>query len=715
MRFPKLREGSQYRVTIPALCGGVNLNDAPNLVEDDQLTDVKNMWWKDQALRTRPGLYTDETHGALSVHDEDFYIDSKEQKGYKNDHFDLIGDEDYYRTIFEITRDEENKSCNIYIKRLFYDGTVCIPWDTAIGTTGDVVPASGMYIDLTGNSNDIFYGHEGLVIFNTGDVYGTPYKYDGGFVDMREDIYAPLVMVNGVGATSVGDAKVTGTFYEGYNLLTPRFRARFTTDGKGIYFFLPQKNLANSEITGSYVMAGGQTFSFTIPKNSSVSTQSVSGLSVEVSRTGGYFWFKNASGAVACPSAGISSNVEITASKTGEDTFCVIGDMTFYTWFGGDSSGINGGSRLFVGGNPQRPNLIHWSDINNPLYFPENNYAYVGDSDNAVTAFGKQADMLVIFKEREIYYATYAAGEAFTAQDVIEGQVVDVTAHSAVFPLTQLSSGIGCDCPDTIQLCNNRLIWATSEAKVYVLATANQYNERNAYEISGMIRPELLKIEKDKWDKASAGDYCGHYALLVNNHMYLFDYGAPGFVHASSYARAESLQKDIEWYIWDLSLEGVNFFRFLARDTRGVIAGQVMKGDTKAYVQLYSLQGQKDVTPYFPNEDSYVHLYKDSRIQASFQTKVFDFGSPDRNKFIRRLHLGAADTADGFMSLAYITEDGVQEDVCRIGAYGDGKMREWAMTPGVNRVRQFGIRAESDGNMAVDNMVLKYEVNGEVR
>ena len=86
-----------------------------------------------------------------------------------------------------------------------------------------------MYIDLTGNSNDIFYGHEGLVIFNTGDVYGTPYKYDGGFVDMREDIYAPLVMVNGVGATSVGDAKVTGTFYEGYNLLTPRFRARFTT------------------------------------------------------------------------------------------------------------------------------------------------------------------------------------------------------------------------------------------------------------------------------------------------------------------------------------------------------------------------------------------------------------------------------------------------------------------------------------------------------
>ena len=41
--------------------------------------------------------------------------------------------------------------------------------------------------------------------------------------------------------------------------------------------------------------------------------------------------------------------------------------------------------------------------------------------------------------------------------------------------------------------------------------------------------------------------------------------------------------------------------------------------------RLYSLQGQKDVTPYFPNEDSYVHLYKDSRIQASFQTKAVSY------------------------------------------------------------------------------------------
>ncbi len=45
-------------MSVPALNGGVNLNDAPNLVEDNQLTAVLNMWWKDQALRTRAGLAT---------------------------------------------------------------------------------------------------------------------------------------------------------------------------------------------------------------------------------------------------------------------------------------------------------------------------------------------------------------------------------------------------------------------------------------------------------------------------------------------------------------------------------------------------------------------------------------------------------------------------------------------------------------------------------
>ena len=44
------------RVNIPELRGGVNYREAMNVVEDNQLTDVRNMWFKDGVLRTRPGL-----------------------------------------------------------------------------------------------------------------------------------------------------------------------------------------------------------------------------------------------------------------------------------------------------------------------------------------------------------------------------------------------------------------------------------------------------------------------------------------------------------------------------------------------------------------------------------------------------------------------------------------------------------------------------------
>ena len=43
-------------VGIPSLSGGVNLRDGLTQVNDNQLTDVKNMWFKDGMLKTRPGV-----------------------------------------------------------------------------------------------------------------------------------------------------------------------------------------------------------------------------------------------------------------------------------------------------------------------------------------------------------------------------------------------------------------------------------------------------------------------------------------------------------------------------------------------------------------------------------------------------------------------------------------------------------------------------------
>ena len=58
MKFPKINKQPSRSVTVPKLSGGINLRDAVTMVQDNQLTDSKNMWYKDNILKTRPGMYT---------------------------------------------------------------------------------------------------------------------------------------------------------------------------------------------------------------------------------------------------------------------------------------------------------------------------------------------------------------------------------------------------------------------------------------------------------------------------------------------------------------------------------------------------------------------------------------------------------------------------------------------------------------------------------
>lgn len=87
-----------------------------------------------------------------------------------------------------------------------------------------------------------------------------------------------------------------------------------------------------------------------------------------------------------------------------------------------------------------------WSALNNPLYWPENNYARIGDNTQAVTALAQQGNTLIIFKEREIYYSEYVAS-TLDAEDFVNGSVLDTEVNAAYFPVTPLSADIGCDCP----------------------------------------------------------------------------------------------------------------------------------------------------------------------------------------------------------------------------------------------------------------------------
>lgn len=726
MRIPKMPKSNQYRVSVPALNGGVNLNDAPNLVEDNQLTAVLNMWWKDQALRTRAGLAT--------TVERSFHIqtsgmgNSLTYKVYPPVRVYRDGKpEDYVCCSCEFEMSRANHVFHFYKFDESGNATHVSALTFLDYEDGDQY-ATGMFMFAANPTAD---GIGLYVVFNSGDIYSMNKNFELQKID-KSEIYAPLVVVNAVGVDDTGSPPVvSGTQFEGYNLLSGAFRTAFTTDGKAHEFKLPLDNLTLNngespavEYTGTDgTITRWESFSNTMFYAQASAEIGGETVTVKLYRQNGIIEFSTGSGTPYPLPGSISNNLIVTAWKTDPEATKKIANMQFSTWFGGDRSGLGGGTRLFASGNPDHPNLVHWSDINNPLYFPENNYAYIGESSQKVTGFGKQTDILVIFKEHEIYSAEYVSGNTYTAQDVIDGKVVDVTANAAVFPITPINSGIGCDCPNTIQLCNNRLIWATSDGAVYGLMAANQASERNVRKLSAMIESYLKAEDRYLLKSAISCDVDGHYMLFVRNRVYLLDYMDGVFQYYATYSDERKAQRNMSWYCWEFPEECIPA-AVMPKGSRlaafcpalySYIEGGMPR--SALFGAAYLLDGERDCVfqpsgPAFETGEFNISV-EDREIQSCFQTKVFDFGSQERKKKIHRLHMNMADTSDARITVSYVTEKGAMDDVYELSMSGTGAMVGRMLTPGVSRVCRFGVRVSSGGAIGVDGLVIRYEIGGE--
>lgn len=725
MRIPKMPKSNQYRVSVPALNGGVNLNDAPNLVEDNQLTAVLNMWWKDQALRTRAGLAT--------TVERSFHIqtsgmgDSLTYKVYSPVRVYRDGKpEDYVCCSCEFETSRANHVFHFY--RFNESGSATHVSSLTFLDYEDGDPyATGMFMFAANPTED---GIGLYAVFNSGDIYSMNKNFELQKID-KSEIYAPLVVVNAKGKKESETAVYTrnGTPFEGYNLLGGAFRTAFTTDND-IYYLLAQDQLTanvGEVVTIQYTGENGEVYTWEIPPTSDSATITIDSKQITawITRSYGSLSFRDDNlTPYPLPGIGQSNNLIVTAWKTDPEATKKISNMQFATWFGGDRSGINGGTRLFASGNPDHPNLVHWSDINNPLYFPENNYAYIGESSQKVTGFGKQTNILVIFKEHEIYSAEYVSGNTYTAQDVIDGKVVDVTANAAVFPITPINSGIGCDCPNTIQLCNNRLIWATSDGAVYGLMAANQASERNVRKLSAMIESRLKAEDRYLLKSALSCDVDGHYMLFVWNRVYLLDYMDGVFQYYATYSDERKAQRNMSWYCWEFPKEctpaavmpkGDRLSAFCIRNYPYTDSSGMPK--KALFGAAYLLDGERDCVfhpsgPAFETGEFDISV-EEREIQSCFQTKVFDFGSQERKKKIHRLHMNMADTSNARITVSYVTEKGTMDDVYELSMSGTGAMVGRMLTPGVSRVCRFGVLVSSAGAIGVDGLVIRYEIGGE--
>jgi len=389
-------------------------------------------------------------------------------------------------------------------------------------------------------------------------------------------------------------------------------------------------------------------------------------------------------------------------------------------WFGGASAGIAGGTRLFLGGNQKESeqSLMLWSGLDNPLYFPENCYAYVGNNGSAVTGFGKQSDMLVVFKKYETFYTTYHTTN-ISADALINQSVVDYSANSVFFPLVQIHSGIGCDLPNTIQLCRNRLVWTNKNGRTYSLVTNSQYSERNIYCVSEMLERNLAK--ESNLAEAVACDWQGYYLLFCKNRVYLMDYNSYGYQYLYSFSKNEDANIRIPWYIWRLPSEYSSMAAFTISDKLACFAIQTsaaFAGKNPHAVIFYADEDYRydDTLDYSIGEPD----FGKTAIPCKAVTKAFDFSAPNYRKNIISVGLQVAENAESPMTVKFCTDDGNEEYIIEVmGAGADDRDIEYEksiiLNPAMRNIIRFAISFESEGYMALGGITLIYRLLGGAR
>lgn len=348
-----------------------------------------------------------------------------------------------------------------------------------------------------------------------------------------EDIYIPTVGIgvqpNGTGATLI----------QAENRLTPLMRFEYCGDGTTKVFSVP--------IEG-YVIDEAYTVTVQIGDNKNYGYSNASGSTITFA---------------SAPAKG-TNNVVITmalkpdtstkkntySSKTEKELKKIIESVeerqkAYDAFMDCDIATVYGGGYedtiVVFAGSLSQPNAYFWSGIGevaDASYIPFDYYNLTGKSD-AITGFGVQQAFLAIFSER-------AVGKAnLTLEDAGDISLISLDYKS-------ISTSIGCDVKNSIQLVENCLIFANTYGGVYRLSQTSDYNENCVERLSENINAESENFEGLLGYLRRAEAVCSYddgkrYVLFASSH------GEDGFSKAFvwDYSIYYYYGGGIAWFLWD--------------------------------------------------------------------------------------------------------------------------------------------------------------------
>ena len=288
------------------------------------------------------------------------------------------------------------------------------------------------------------------------------------------------------------------TAKEAYNLLCPGFIVRYNGNGVQMLYLLPLQGLDSAPVG---IRVGGVALT--------------EGMHFTVDRTEGTVDFTGGTLPWGAPAPGID-NVEVTAFKTAAGAKRKIAGCMAGAAFGGESGSASGGTRVFLSRNGENPRTLWYSDAGGGLgrgmaYFPVTQCMELIQNNDAVTAFGKQAGELIVFKERSIFILSYESD-----------------GREAYYPIREFHASVGCDIPNSVQLIDSRLVFANTAGGVFMITGTGEGNRirplsgnvNGSADVRGLLKDgfdvEWTEAEeawsyRAPFSLAAAGDRTGKY------------------------------------------------------------------------------------------------------------------------------------------------------------------------------------------------------------
>lgn len=718
MRYPFINSRRRSALSIPDLLGGLNYRDGLSGVNDNQMTDGLNVYEKDGRLVTRCGY---ETIGSIPKDitetfpqgERTLYYGGHRVIGKYKDKVILAvsrGTDDEYAPVehdyYYLVGESVGESGFSYLDKIttYFEGSLYAKYET--------IKDNYLYVVLS-------MGDTEATIYNNPSAYKLDLEAETPMF-AETNIYIPTILV-GYKETN-GGIGYEATQFEGFSILTDKFIIRGQTINlddsthPGIYK-LPYNLKIGSTLTVKTSGAKGatrwtNTHTLTVA-SSGVSREGPAGhpgdgkwLSLNANRDTITFYTTETGTTVYNFNAEwyFPDNMEIQGEREANTTSIELRQAVFdcqsQIWYGGTANGISSGSRLFLGGcsDTKYRNYIFWSGLNDATALLENCCAGVGDKSTGVTAFGQQGENLVIFKEASTHYTKTQYNNEITAESLVNQSIVDYSANAVYFPLIDINGEIGCDLPDTVQLCRNRLVWANKDGKIYTLANFNQFSQTNVYQCSEMIENETTR-KSIVGGRAVA--YENYYVLqyklqsgadtVYDEICYLMYADSVGYNKITQYD-TDTAQKQIAWYKWDIEGQLVNSIEYIKVGS--------------ANIEIYAL-GDND---YDANGE----------IQSIVKTKAFDFSAPYLRKFVESVNITLGNNGAKPIKVTFITDGGEFED--EVIPYSDetngkdiGYFETYHLMPRLKGFCRVALKLESTGKIDVDRLNIIYRFLGGVK